>query len=92
VQDSLEIASANEEAYLNELVAHWLHFEGYKYDRITSKLVEVPINVLQKNSHVQATTIITSFWKKCVVTINENLSPLEEEQSWPLFLALYLSP
>jgi hypothetical protein len=31
--------------YLNELVAYHLQFEGYIYDRIISKLVEVPIIV-----------------------------------------------
>jgi hypothetical protein len=32
IQDSLEIVCANEEAYLNELVAYHLQLEGYKYD------------------------------------------------------------
>jgi hypothetical protein len=31
--------------YLNELVAYHLQFEGYIYDRIIGKLVEVPIIV-----------------------------------------------
>jgi hypothetical protein len=37
----LEIARANEKAYLNELVAYQLKFEGYTYDWFISKLVEV---------------------------------------------------
>ncbi len=41
IQDSLEIACAYEEVYLNELVAYWLQFDGYTYDRLNSKLVEV---------------------------------------------------
>jgi hypothetical protein len=56
----LEIARANEEAYLNELLAYQLHFEGYKYDQLIGKLVEVLVNVFQKFSFVQATTIATS--------------------------------
>jgi hypothetical protein len=32
IQESLEIIHVDEEAYLNELVAYWLHFKGYKYD------------------------------------------------------------
>jgi hypothetical protein len=32
IQKSLGIACVDEEAYLNELVAYQLHFEGYKYD------------------------------------------------------------
>jgi hypothetical protein len=48
IQESLEIVHVDEEAYLNELVAYWLHFEGYKYDWLIGKLVEVLINVFQK--------------------------------------------
>jgi hypothetical protein len=39
IQKSLDIAHADEEAYLNELVAYQLHFEGYKYDRLIDKLI-----------------------------------------------------
>ncbi len=45
IQNNLEIVRVDEEAYLNELVIYWLHFEHYKFDQVTSKLVEVPINV-----------------------------------------------
>jgi len=48
IQESFEIVHVDEKAYLNELVAYGLHFEGYKYDCLNSKLVEVPINVFQK--------------------------------------------
>ncbi len=49
---SLEIIHVDEEAYLNEWVTYWLYFEGYKYDQLTSKLVEVTIIIFQKNSLV----------------------------------------
>ncbi len=50
----------DEEPYLNELVVYRLHFESYKYDEETGKLVEVPINVFQKISPMQATIVATS--------------------------------
>jgi hypothetical protein len=60
-QKSLEIPCANVKAYLNELVTYRLHFEGYKYDQVTSKLVEVPItNVFQKNSPMQVAIVAIS--------------------------------
>jgi hypothetical protein len=52
IQESLEIARVNKKAYLNELVAYRLHFEGYKYDWLTGKLVEIHVNAFQKSSHV----------------------------------------
>jgi hypothetical protein len=48
----LKIVYANEEAYLNELVAYQLQFEDYTYDQLTSKLVEVLVVVFQKYSLV----------------------------------------
>jgi hypothetical protein len=45
IQDSLEIVHVDEEAYLYELVACQLHFEGYKYEQLIGKLVEVLVNV-----------------------------------------------
>ncbi len=45
IQDNLEIICADEEAYLNKLIAYRLQFEGYIYDQLSDKLVEVPINV-----------------------------------------------
>ncbi len=52
IQNNLEIVHVDEEAYLNEWVTYWLYFEGYKYDQLTSKLVEVTIIIFQKNSLV----------------------------------------
>ncbi len=64
IQDSLEITRSNEKAYLNELVAYWLQFEGYTYDWLTSKLVEKPITISQKFLLVKAiTTTMNS--RKC---------------------------
>jgi hypothetical protein len=50
IHDSLEIVCVDEEAYLNKLVAYPLQFEGYTYDWLNVKLVEVPIIVSQKIS------------------------------------------
>jgi hypothetical protein len=61
---------------LNELVAHRLHFEGYKYDRLIGKLVKIPINVFQKSSHVQAIIVATSYRNELVVTITEEYEPI----------------
>jgi hypothetical protein len=72
----LDIAFVDEEAYLNELVAYQLHFKGYKYDRLTCKLVEVHVDVLQNSSHEQSIAMATSFWSKAVVTTNEELEPI----------------
>ncbi len=49
IQESQDVVHADEEAYLNEMVAYQLHFEGYKYDLFNGKLVKVPIDVFQKN-------------------------------------------
>jgi hypothetical protein len=43
IQESLDIAHVDEKAYFNEL-----HFESYKYDQLTSKLVEVHVDVFQR--------------------------------------------
>jgi hypothetical protein len=72
----LEITHAYEETYLNELVAYQLQFEGYKYDRLTCKLVEVLVIVFHKFSHVQATTVVTSSPSELVVTTIENFEPI----------------
>jgi CRISPR/Cas system-associated endonuclease Cas3-HD len=60
ILESLDITHANEEAYLHELVAYWLHFEGYKYDRLINKLIEIPINIFQKSSPMQSIIVATS--------------------------------
>jgi hypothetical protein len=36
---------ANEEVYLNELVAYQLQFDGYTYDRLIKKLIKVFITI-----------------------------------------------
>ncbi len=66
----------DEEPYLNELVEYWLHFESYKYDQVTSKLVEIPVNVFQKISPMQTTIVATSSRNEFVVNINEELEPI----------------
>jgi hypothetical protein len=73
----LKIVRVNEEAYLNELVAYRLHFEGYKYDQLISKLVEVLVNVLHKGSHVQPTSVTTSSQSKLVITTTEEPKPIK---------------
>jgi hypothetical protein len=77
IQDSLDITHANEKAYLNELVVYWLHLESYKYDQVIGKLVEIPINVFQKNSPMQTTNVATSSQSKLVVIINEEPKPIK---------------
>ncbi len=64
IHDNLEIAHANEEAYLNELVAYWLHFESYTSDQFSSKLDEVFIIVSQP---VQITIADTNSWSEPIV-------------------------
>jgi hypothetical protein len=64
IHENLEIAHANEEAYLNELVAYWLHFESYTSDWLNSKLDEVLIIVSQL---VQTTTTDMNSWSEPIV-------------------------
>ncbi len=65
----MEITCANEEAYLNELVAYRLQFEGYTYDQFTNKLVEVHVIVFKKNSPMQVVNVTMSSRKELVVII-----------------------
>jgi hypothetical protein len=76
IQNSLKIVRVDEKAYMNELVVYQLHFESYKYDHVTSKLVEVPINVFQKLSPMQATIVATSYRNEFVVITNEEPKPI----------------
>jgi hypothetical protein len=73
----LEIACADEEAYLNELVVYWLQFDGYTYDQLTSKPIEVPVITFQKFSLVKATIIITSFQNEHVVITTKEPKPIQ---------------
>jgi len=73
----LEIVHVGEEAYLNELVAYQLHFEGYKYDCLINKLIEVHVNVFQNNSHAQVAAIATSFRSEPIITTIEELEPIK---------------
>ncbi len=70
----MEIARANEKAYLNELIAYRLHFEGSTYDQLNNKLVEAPVIVSQ---HVQVATITTSSQSAHVVTTIEELKSIK---------------
>ncbi len=72
----MDIACANEEAYLNELVGYQLHFEGYKYDQLINKLIEIPVNVFQKNSLMQSTTVATSSKNEPIVTTTKKPKPI----------------
>ncbi len=76
IQNSLEIVHTDEEAYMNELVAYRLQFDGYTYDQLISTLIEVPIIVFQKFSLVQATIVATSFRNELVVTTTKELEPI----------------
>ncbi len=79
IQESLDIARANEVVYLNELVAYWLHFEGYKYDQLTSKLVEIHVDVFKKSSPLQSIVVAISSQANLLLPSLKNLNPLEEE-------------
>jgi len=76
IQNSLKIVRVDEKTYMNELVVYQLHFESYKYDQVTSKLVEVPINLFQKLSPMQATIVTTSYQNEFVVITNEEPKPI----------------
>ncbi len=80
----MEIVRVDEKTYLNELVTYHLHFESYKYDCLINKLIEVHVNVFQKNSHVQVTDVVTSFWSEPIVTIIKKLEPIK----WGVELAI----
>lgn len=72
----MDIAHVDEEAYLSELVAYLLHFERYKYDQLTSKLVEIHVDVFQKSSPMQSVVVAINFQGEPVVTITEELEPI----------------
>jgi hypothetical protein len=45
IQDSLERVHADEEAYLNELITYMFKFQGYKYDQLNVKPIEVFVEI-----------------------------------------------
>jgi hypothetical protein len=49
----LELICVDEEAYMNELVAYKLKFQGYKYDWLITKLIETFVEVFQKKIPMQ---------------------------------------
>ncbi len=74
IHDSLEIAHVDEEAYLNELVAYQLHFEGYINDWFNGKLDEVPIIVSQP---VQTITVDTNSQNEPIITTTKEPEPIK---------------
>ncbi len=48
IQYNLELTRDDEEAYLNEMFAYKLKFQGYKYDQLITKLIETLVKVSQK--------------------------------------------
>ncbi len=48
IQNSLELVYMDEEAYLNELVAYKLKFQGSTYDQLNAKLVEVHVETSKR--------------------------------------------
>ncbi len=54
IQDNLEIVHADEEAYMNELVACQLQFDGYTYDRLP---LPIPLVILEIGVGVKVTLI-----------------------------------
>ncbi len=76
IQKKLEISCVDEEAYLNELVTCQLQFDGFTFDQLIGKLVEVLVTIFQKFSHVWVVTITISSWNKIVVTTSKELKPI----------------
>ncbi len=72
----MKIAHANEEAYLNELIAYRLQFDGYTYDQLTRNLIKVSIIISQKFSPMQASIVVTSFRSEHVVTTIKEPKPI----------------
>jgi len=68
------MARADEEAYLNELVTYRLKFEGYMYDWLSAKLVEIPVKVFKKFSPTQLAYTTMGFQSKPIVTTMEKPS------------------
>lgn len=60
IQDNLEMVHANEDAYLNKLVTYWLKFEGYTYDWLSTKLVEILAEISQRILPMQPTFALLS--------------------------------
>ncbi len=58
---------------MNELIAYWLHFEGYTYDWFNDKLDDVPIIVSQL---MQVVTTNTNSQSELIVTTTEELEPI----------------
>jgi hypothetical protein len=71
IQKNLELAHANDEAYLNELITYRLKFQGYKYDRLNAKPIETHVEVFKKFSHVQLASIVVSSHSELVITTME---------------------
>ncbi len=61
---------------MNELITYRLYFDGYTYDQLISKLVEVPVIAFQKFSLVQATIVATSSRSELMVTTTKELEPI----------------
>ncbi len=58
---------------MNELIAYWLHFEGYTYDWFNDKLDDVPIIVSQP---MQDVTTNTNSQSEPIVINTEELDPI----------------
>ncbi len=66
----------NEDAYLNELVTYWLKFEGYIYDQLSPKLVEVHVKISQRILHVQPTFASLSYQSELVTATTKKPIPI----------------
>ncbi len=73
----MEIIHVDEKTYLNKVVACRLHFEGYKYDQLIGKLVEVLVHVFQKLSPMQVAARATSSQNELIVTTSEEPKPID---------------
>ncbi len=82
----------NEKACLNELVINLLEFEGYTFDRLNNKLVEVFINVSYMFSHVEVTFATINFQNKPVVTTIEEPKSIKRRTNFAIISCILHLP
>ncbi len=77
-RDNLEIAHADEEAYMFELVVYEMQFLKYKYDQLNSKLIETKgaIGISQIFISMELVPTFVGIHSELVVTIVEVLAQM----------------
>ncbi len=92
IQDNLEIVCANEDAYLYELVTYKMQFLEYKYDWLSSKLIEIEggVGISQILIFVEPVPTPVNIHSELVVTITEVLVQMQGGSILLLYLVLCL--